>query len=86
MHAQNCIDHTANPQLAIFITLGIGYWIGAKRFGSFSLGAVTGTLLAGVIIGQIGIEIGDNVAIRMTGPVTRVAEGTLHPELFTTKV
>jgi diaminopimelate epimerase len=36
--------------------------------------------------GQIGIEIGDNFAIKMTGPVTRVAEGTLHPELFTTKV
>jgi putative transport protein len=51
----------ANPQLAIFITLGIGYWIGAKRFGSFSLGAVTGTLLAGVIIGQIGIEISGQV-------------------------
>ena len=36
----------ANPQLAIFITLGIGYWIGAKKFGSFSLGVVTSTLLA----------------------------------------
>jgi diaminopimelate epimerase len=36
--------------------------------------------------GQIGIEIGDGFAIRMTGPVTRVAEGTLHPELYTTKV
>jgi diaminopimelate epimerase len=36
--------------------------------------------------GQIKIEIGDNFAIKMTGPVTRVAEGTLHPELFTTKV
>jgi diaminopimelate epimerase len=36
--------------------------------------------------GQIGIEIGDGFAVRMTGPVTRVAEGTLHPELYTTKV
>ena len=51
----------ANPQLAIFITLAIGYWIGAKRFGSFSLGAVTGTLLAGVVIGQIGIDISGQV-------------------------
>lgn len=50
-----------NPQLAIFVTLAIGYWIGAVRFGSFSLGAVTGTLLAGVVIGQIGIEISGQV-------------------------
>ncbi len=51
----------SNPQLAIFVTLAIGYWIGALKFGSFSLGAVTGTLLAGVVIGQIGIEISSQV-------------------------
>jgi putative transport protein len=51
----------ANPQLAIFITLAIGYWIGAVKFGSFSLGAVTGTLLAGIVIGQLGIEISGQV-------------------------
>ncbi|MCA1300562.1 aspartate-alanine antiporter [Stappia indica] len=51
----------ANPQLAIFFTLAAGYWIGALRYGSFSLGAVTGTLLAGVVIGQIGIEISGQV-------------------------
>ncbi|MCZ0963481.1 aspartate-alanine antiporter [Paracoccus benzoatiresistens] len=51
----------ANPALAIFLTLAIGYWVGNKRFGSFSLGAVTGTLLAGVIIGQIGLDISGQV-------------------------
>ena len=51
----------ANPQLAIFITLGIGYWIGAIRFKSFTLGAVTGTLLAGIVIGQLGIDISGQV-------------------------
>ena len=51
----------ANPQLAIFFTLAIGYWVGARRFGSFSLGAVTGTLLAGIVIGQLGIEISGQV-------------------------
>jgi putative transport protein len=50
-----------NPQLAIFVTLAIGYWIGALKYGSFSLGAVTGTLLAGVVIGQIGIEISPQI-------------------------
>jgi putative transport protein len=50
-----------NPQLAIFLALAIGYWVGAMRFGSFSLGAVTGTLIAGVLIGQLGIEISSQV-------------------------
>ena len=35
---------------------------------------------------QIGIEIGDNFAISMTGTVNKVAEGTMHPELFEVKV
>ena len=49
------------PQLAIFLTLAVGYWVGAQKFGSFSLGAVTGTLLAGVMIGQLGIDISGQV-------------------------
>jgi diaminopimelate epimerase len=36
--------------------------------------------------GQISIEIGPDYAIRMSGPVTRVAEGMIHPELFTVKM
>jgi putative transport protein len=51
----------ANPQLAIFLTLAVGYWVGQKKFGSFSLGAVTATLLAGIIIGQLGIEVSSQV-------------------------
>jgi len=50
-----------NPELAIFLTLAIGYWVGSIKLGSFSLGAVTGTLLAGVLIGQIGIEISPQI-------------------------
>ena len=49
------------PELAIFLTLGLGYFIGKKKFGNFSLGAVTGTLLAGVVIGQLNITISPNV-------------------------
>lgn len=51
----------ANPQLAIFLTLAVGYYVGAIRFGSFTLGAVTGTLLAGILIGQLGIEVSGQV-------------------------
>jgi diaminopimelate epimerase len=36
--------------------------------------------------GQIGIEIGDGFAINMTGTVNKVAEGTMHAELFAVKV
>ncbi len=50
-----------HPTLAIFITLGIGYWLGALKFGHFSLGAVTGTLIAGVLIGQLDIAISSQV-------------------------
>jgi putative transport protein len=49
------------PELAIFLTLGLGYWVGALRLGSFSLGSVTGVLLAGILVGQVGIEISGQV-------------------------
>ena len=57
------VAHTlrANPELAIFMTLAVGYWVGAIKFGSFNLGAVTGTLLAGVLIGQLGIQISPQI-------------------------
>src|SRR5690625_966003 len=46
-----------NAELAIFLTLALGYWVGAFKYISFSLGSVTGTLLIGILIGQIGIDI-----------------------------
>ena len=49
------------PELAIFASLAIGYWIGAIKMGSFALGSVTGTLLAAILIGQLGITVSPNV-------------------------
>ena len=46
-----------NPELAIFLTLAVGFVIGRIRIGSFSLGNVVGTLLAGVVIGQLDIKV-----------------------------
>ena len=46
-----------NPELAIFLTLAVGFVIGRIRIGSFSLGNVVGTLLAGVVIGQLNIKV-----------------------------
>lgn len=47
-----------HPELAFFLTLGLGYLAGKIKIGYFQLGSVTGTLIAGVLIGQIGITIG----------------------------
>jgi len=47
----------AYPEIAIFLTLGLGYYFGRFSFKGIGLGAVTATLLAGVLIGQIGITI-----------------------------
>jgi putative transport protein len=47
-------DH---QELAIFLTLAVGFFVGRIRIGSFSLGTVVGTLLAGVLIGQLDIKI-----------------------------
>ena len=47
----------AHPELAIFIAVAVGFWIGPKKIFGFNLGNVTATLLAAVVIGQLGIEI-----------------------------
>jgi putative transport protein len=46
-----------HPELAVFLTLALGFFIGRIRIKSFSLGTVVGTLLAGVAIGQLAIEV-----------------------------
>jgi putative transport protein len=45
------------PEIAIFFTLALGYYFGKFTFKGIGLGSVTATLLAGVLIGQIGIAI-----------------------------
>jgi putative transport protein len=46
------------PEIAIFLSLGIGYYVGSFTYKGLGLGAVTATLIAAVIIGQLGITIG----------------------------
>ena len=46
-----------NPELAIFLTLAIGFYIGRLKVGGFSIGSVTGVLLTGLAIGQLGLLI-----------------------------
>ncbi|MDX3912972.1 MAG: hypothetical protein QHC79_05480 [Pseudosphingobacterium sp.] len=49
------------PELAIFLTLSLGYFIGGLKIKSFSLGTVTSVLLVGVLIGQLNIQISSDV-------------------------
>ena len=51
----------SHPLIPLFLTLGLGFWLGKIRFGSFSLGSVAATLIVGVIIGQLDIAIPDMV-------------------------
>src|SRR3954466_3432106 len=45
------------PEIAIFLSLGLGYYFGAFTYKGLGLGAVTATLIAAVIIGQLDIKI-----------------------------
>ncbi len=46
-----------NPELAVFLTLALGFLVGRLKVGTFKLGNVVGTLLAGVVVGQIGVKV-----------------------------
>jgi putative transport protein len=46
-----------HQELAVFLTLAVGFFIGQLRVGALSLGTVVGTLLAGVLIGQLDINV-----------------------------
>lgn len=48
---------TQEPLLALFATISLGYLAGKIKIGSFVLGGIAGTLLVGVIIGQMNISI-----------------------------
>jgi putative transport protein len=49
------------PEIAIFLSLAIGYYVGKFTIRGIGLGAVTSTLLAAVVIGQLGITISPHV-------------------------
>ena len=41
-----------HSELAIFLTIAAGFWIGKMKIKQFSLGIVTSVLLVGVLVGQ----------------------------------
>ncbi|MBR5812866.1 MAG: aspartate-alanine antiporter [Bacteroidaceae bacterium] len=47
----------AHPEMAIYLTLGLGFLIGRIHIRGFSLGIVTSVLLVGVLVGQLNISM-----------------------------
>src|SRR4051794_25027344 len=41
------------PELAVYLTISVGYLIGRINVGGISFGPVTGSLFAGLLIGQV---------------------------------
>ena len=50
-----------SPEIALFLSLAVGYFIGQINFGKFQLGGVGGSLLAAVVISQAGVTIDNGV-------------------------
>ena len=60
MAALSSIFHQS-PEIALFLSLAAGYWIGKFQFGKFQLGGVAGSLLAAVLISQVGVTIDNGI-------------------------
>ncbi len=50
-----------HPEMALLLTLAFGYWIGRIRIGSVVLGPVVGVLVAGTVIGQVGVTVSSDL-------------------------
>ncbi|WP_202816115.1 aspartate-alanine antiporter-like transporter, partial [Enterobacter hormaechei] len=50
-----------SPEIALFIALALGTWIGKFKFGKFQLGGVAGALVISVILSQFGVTIDDGI-------------------------
>jgi len=51
----------SNPEITIFLTLALGFWVGSTKVGSF-IGTVASTLIVGLVIGQLDIHVAPVVA------------------------
>lgn len=49
------------PEIALFLVLAIGHAVGQIRFGPIQLGGICGTLIAALVVGQLGIHLDDSV-------------------------
>lgn len=49
----------AAPEIALFVALALGQWLGRLKFGRFCLGGVAGSLIVALLIGQLGVALPD---------------------------
>lgn len=50
-----------NPAIALFLTVGLGFWLGKLKYRNFSLGPVTSVLIIAIFVGQLGIELSPQI-------------------------
>ena len=50
-----------SPEILLFLSLAIGFWIGKFQFGKFQLGGVAGSLLAAVVLSLVGVPVDNGV-------------------------
>lgn len=50
-----------SPEILLFLSLAIGYWIGKVHFGKFQLGGVAGSLLVAVALSLLAVPVDSGV-------------------------
>src|SRR5450830_1873298 len=50
-----------SPEIALFLSLAVGYYVGKIQFGKFQLGGVAGSLLVAVLVSQVGVTVDPGV-------------------------
>jgi len=63
-------------------TLASGSSSSAAAAVAYRLGLCRGQITVCMPGGELDIRISEDFSIQMTGPVTKIAEGTLSPEMF----
>src|SRR5450830_1140268 len=48
-------------EIALFLSLAVGYYVGKIQFGKFQLGGVAGSLLVAVLVSQVGVTVDPGV-------------------------
>jgi putative transport protein len=50
-----------SPEILLFLSLAIGFWVGQWHFGRFQLGGVAGSLLVAVLLSLFGVHLDNGV-------------------------
>ena len=50
-----------SPEILLFLSLAIGFWIGQFQFGKFQFGGVAGSLLVAVVLSLFGVPVDNGI-------------------------